>query len=77
MRGALIMFLFMLLSACAYHGRINLSPEGKKVAYIGKDLAMILPGRPLDHCKIIGHLNLFPINSRPPRDTDRIQSDSR
>lgn len=38
---------------------VSLTPAGQSVAYIGKDLAMALPGRPLDRCKILGHLTMY------------------
>lgn len=40
-------------------GRVALTSAGSRVAYIGKDLAQALPGRPLDQCRIVAHLTVF------------------
>lgn len=49
---------FLFIIGCALPQPVILTPEGAQVVFIGSDLAQSLPGRPLDKCKILGHIDI-------------------
>ena len=55
MKLGTVIVLSLALFSCT-EPRPQLTLEGRGVALMGSDLVQALPGRPIDKCKIIGHL---------------------
>ena len=53
----------LYLASCTTYQPVPLTVEGAHVIFIGSELAQNLPGRPLDKCKITGHIEL----QEPPK----------
>lgn len=55
MKTTMLLLISFALMGCAPAYQ-QLTNEGAGVAYMGSELVQALPGRPIDKCKIIGHL---------------------